>query len=246
MKKLRDWWKNSFVPFKGKQGLLLLISTIKTSKRVSLLLCRYFWWLILADILLCLWLYPTLSYPSRSLLGFAAPVEPTVPGAGTKLLVYFLIKLILSFFTVLAARPSLENKNSGYFSYYMKNIGGFMFLFTLLVGGIYIFPLQWLSMLFFFDTSDGKGKIRSSLCNGLKTMWYFLPVVLVAHSAEFICDYVISTVLNSLAPLITFPLLFVMVRTFLYTSTWIILLSLVTNWYVVIKQNNYTLFFKHD
>ena len=242
-KSVLQWWGSSFDSFKGRQGLLLLFATIQTFKRTLMLLLRYFWPLLLLDLCCNIWLAPDIPNAVRTFLGFAAPIEPTAPASGIKLVAYFLAKLLLSFVIVLAVRASLEPKNKQYFLLYLKKFGGYSLIFTLLVAGVYFFPLPWLSLFFFMDAPEGRGSVSRSIGNGLRALWYFFPLAFLFHVIEIISDMSTSLLIRLASLATTLPLLIGSLRFALHLVVWLLLLSVIANWYLTIKQNNYELFF---
>jgi hypothetical protein len=263
-------WKDSIQFFTTKQALLLLFASIQTVKRTVKYLVKSFWWLLAIEF----FVYIASVFPvydvmvergesylpiSLNFFGFVLPLDYELPEAPYLVvlmatLLFFSIKIFLSLFTVLAARPSLDRKQASYFyDYARQKIGGFILLFISLGYILYIFPLPWLSSFFFIDDDQsGWRAIGKAVRNSIMMIILFLPVMALLWFFEwgyYRCASVIVDLIARFTMMIIGPsklglaLVVGSVSFLAVFGGWIVLLSLVLTCYVKIKHGYYEVFF---
>ena len=81
---------------------------------------------------------------------------------------------LVTFFFLLAARPSIELKNRRYFFSHLIKFWGFV-LFYMIIPEL-LYPFLIMSVLFFLDSENKPVSFYYALKNGFKSYVYFLPV----------------------------------------------------------------------
>ena len=235
-------WRASFGIFSSKELLVLVFAAVKTYQRALSFLFKYFWWLLGLDIALHLVWAPYLLYGAITFLGFAAPIEPGTLSSLSLVILYFVTKLSLSFIAMLGIRASVEPKNYAYCKMYSYKLGGYFLLFSLLVGGIYLFPIAWLVLFFYLDAKGGVREAWPSFARGLKLTWYFLPIIFIFSVLEALLDAFMAWVIRLLLNIEASWYIIGSIRCLGNFFLWLLLMSLLINWYIKVKHSNYELF----
>jgi hypothetical protein len=220
-------WVESVELFRWQNFKLFLLGCVVTFFRSLTTLIKYFWWLLVLYIasLFIFW---------SSFFDF------------TIYIVYF-VGLFLSFFSLLALRPSIENKNLNYFVFYFKRFfPGFLvvFLMTMYID-LYLLAFLGIISLFFFDTIGNLTSFFYSIINAFKMFFYFFPGFLILGGlcgltilAFWLVIFIFKFLLSFLVfvPLI-FVTIFIFLAHFFFLSIW-------TVYYIRIKHQDFQLFIK--
>ncbi len=171
-------WVDSLTLLKPKNLQLFVMVTIKSILEAYTLYFKYFWWLLLALPLLCLFIMPNGSIQYIVLL----------------CIVYFLYG-ILFLGTCFITRPSILQKDCTYFRTQFKKIILYWLLLMLLLVPLFLVssysPWYVFFILFFADSEGGFKNFLLSMWNGLKMMLYNFPLIFVMN---FCCSVLVFIV----------------------------------------------------
>lgn len=252
---LKEYWRQSLMPFKKSNLKMFLLGTLATSIRASTTLLCLFWWIVptITGIALgCLYCVYNYSRHPRTMLLFSG------------MLLIFGVILVIAFWylILLASRPSLEPKTKLYFSNYMHTWWVMLILAILVpcnnLASITAAPMMTIILLFFFDTDLSVDSLAASFIRGTKAFIYFLPglvalmlmwsvcllsmvgfcwttSILISWLMGFMGASVIATLISSIIT--------VTLATLIAIKLFILFAAAVTVYYVKIKHEHHDLFF---
>ena len=236
-------WYESISYLHWNTAKLLLLATLNSTVRATCFMVKYFWWLI---IIIIAWV----------MMGTVGIITSTASIYTTALL----LNLYLFFF-LLAVRPSVENKNFGYFIRYLPGILILILSMTLSTLAINSFVFKMVSStlsiplayanFFYLDSNFGLGSLLASIKRGFILFWSFLPAVMLftfiaffmTAMASLILALISSLVLGAIAPSATHYLAPLM-GLFAGLITTEFFAALTSVLYTKIKHSHYSLFFK--
>lgn len=222
-------WVESVELFKWQNLKLFLLGCVATFFRSLGILIKYFWWLL------------TL-YVGSLFVYWSSFFDTTI-------FFVYAIGLFVSFFSLLALRPSIENKNFNYFILYFKKFfPGFVAIFLIIMFlhiDLYLLTFLGIISLFFFDSLGNMDSFFYSFINAFKMFFYFLPgflllsglcgiTALAFWGLIFIFKYIFFFFV--LVPLIIWTI-FIFLAHFFFLSIW-------TVYYIKIKHQDFQLFIK--
>lgn len=247
LQRVSSLWKESVSFFALENLRLFFLGTLNNAYRTLTIGMSYFWWLFLIVI-------------GARMVG-AEWIENVA-----LLLVYF--------FLVMIARPSVERKDSNYFFMYLYKFPGYLglcfmfyswwFIFNIIFAsycspflfsdapcsGLMLFcsvlipRLTMLSLLFFMDMTSTLKNMFVAAWNSLKFCWYFLPVMIVVIFVEVF----LLSVPQILGFFITWQVhnshFLKIVSLLLVGLVRLFALSMVTMYYTKAKYQHHRLFFK--
>lgn len=245
-------WSNALDFFKLQNFKLFTLATLNNFLRSLKILFKEFTGLLIIMLVskLC---YAYYVEASRLLMGGS---EKSLLNLFfiLSLALFFVSTTLITFFFVLAARPSIELKNRRYFITHCVQFWGFVLLCFFIPQLFY--PFLVMSILFFLDLKNRPISLYHAIKNGFKSYIYFLPVtfflsvlfILPLHGImylDFLSQHFILTfattqhISDFLIYFISFPtMIFIafLLYTFLFTSA-------CTIYYVKIKHAHHQLFF---
>ena len=158
-------WGDSLSLLKLKHLKLFLLVTLKSIIDTYKVLLKYWWWLLVLSIL-C------------GIVFFKYGLRASWLAWNIQLWSY----QILEFATLVAARPSLEQKNCAYFRRYMVNFLPVALLLLLLPKQIWpmgLSPIYSFTVLFFLDSSKTIEDFFISFFRAIKMFIYNLPLLII-------------------------------------------------------------------
>ncbi|MFA5307650.1 MAG: hypothetical protein WC365_09435 [Candidatus Babeliales bacterium] len=252
---LKEYWRESLLPFKKNNLKMFLLGTMATSIRAATTLLSFFWWIVptITGIALgCLYCAYNYSRYPRTMLLFSG------------LLLVFGIILVVAFWylILLASRPSLELKTKLYFSNYMRTWWVVLILAILVpsnnLATITAAPMMTIILLFFFDTDLSVDALAASFIRGTKAFIYFLPGLVALMFMWLLClismlgfcwtmslliSWLMGFVGTSVIATLVSSIITVMLATIIAIKLFILFAAAVTVYYVKIKHEHHDLFF---
>lgn len=254
---IMESWRKAFYFFSKRELGLFVLSWFCTFRRALFVFLKYFSWLAILEIYFFYFLKQHSGDGSlSSVLVYSISI---------------VLNILVAFFAVLSTRASIEAKSPGYFLSQTRKIFGFAVLFIAFCGvkclvESYISPLLstfevgrfmsaffggWIIFarvpvvafvyLFFMDSSGLMGLV-SSCVNGLKTVCYFFPVVVLLFFLPILLRLGIMKILVSCFNLPAIALAAIQSGLLPYVIDFLSLCAVAT-YYLKIKYNNYSLFF---
>jgi hypothetical protein len=173
-------WKDSFDIFKKKNIVLFLLASLNTFRRSLLLLVKKFWWIFIIFFITDLYFYFWGSaYVSRY-----------------DFFTWCFLKSFLYFYAILAARPSIERKDMGYFTMYTQKYLVGILAVLLFFYFDFIFFLFWVFAFHYIDSKPGIKTCLYSFLVSFKIVLYHFPVFIVLGISKFLLDGMIYLYCN--------------------------------------------------
>ncbi len=182
LKTLIPKWFESVQIFKPSNLKLFLLGSLNTFIKSLTILLKNSWWIAIFLLI------PFLL--SFSLLFFLKFIP--VVGYWIKLynllvsLLGFLPFVFLTFFIFLTVRSSVEKKDIRYFMSFLNSFWLFLILALLQIGFVMyvpivakLFPMLWISVLFFLDSKRKFNSLYYSILNGVRSLVFYFPVFIV-------------------------------------------------------------------
>ncbi len=247
-KKLLTKWGESLDIFSKKDLTLFFLASLNTLRRSVGILLKECWWLVIFLLFFlrsdAFWVVNR-SFYEPSMFSRLFFIDSFSSGS------FVVASLLLSFFSFLIVRPSVESKDISYFVGYFNKFLGFA-LIAFFVGGIPLLPLFWVATLFFLDSRGTSSSLLFSVVNGIKMIIYYSPVWLFLGIAKIVLDYTVVYLMkfvglgiknwlgvNNILFMIWDKLFYVV----LYLL-WLFFLCAMSVYYVRIKHKNFKFFFK--
>jgi len=167
--------KQALVMFSKNELKLFFFSWIKTCKESFFVFIKYFWWLIVAEII------------------FKANIFPMQNHHILSMLVTTIISMFSLYFAILAIRASLGIKDAYYFISNLKKIFTFAILF--------FFVVTTLNTIIFYNTGISlyTWALSTSL-GGVNLIFQIMCALFILISTLFLLDYP-SLAINTIAPI---------------------------------------------
>lgn len=188
-------WRDICELFKWNNAKLFILATLNNFLNAGSLILRYFWWVLIALIVM-------------KLLGLV--------------LITDFLTLILSFTYLLSVRPSIENKGIDYYLTFARRFFLYGFIALIVISCVFIpvkviasllhFPFKYpgslihgpfsfigIAGLFLLDGNERLSSAFTALTSALKFVWYCLPVVAVIFLFEGCVIYYTIDVANIFA-----------------------------------------------
>ena len=262
-KTLIHCWKDSISLFSKKEFPLFIFSTIQRFKRSFVTYLKYFWWLILLQMLANAFIF------EKQGIRFYHPFNLYLDRFLAALPSIFLI-VVTVFFMALATRASIEEKNFAYFWSRFTRIHRIFWVFfiifsvlfplglfkirpfdilihainninhtlepllTISISGFFLLYTFPIATLFLLDNKEMSGHPWFAVKDGLIATLFFLPVWLILWGTYALLASIISVII---------PSIFFDIPEFLTLfALGFFALCATTNYYLKIKSLNYPLF----
>ncbi len=231
---LLSTWRESCIFFISSDSRVYPLLILNIFFRTVQFLARYFFWFI-----------PLLLYSHVKLLQELLDLNmlPTAHMFTFTSLSGALAETFLCFIIILCVRTSLEPKNLTYFVYFSPYL--FLYAIFWMLPHLSIFPLVWLASFFFFDTDCSLKSFFWAIIQGIKMIFYFLPLFIIVGLMVISFIHVIKMptifllkmfVTESLFPLLVADFLIALLYNILVAST-------MSVFYIMLKHRHYKLFF---
>lgn len=187
-------WMDSLQLLKPKNLQLFAMVTLKSIVEAYKLLFKYFWWLLIAQIM---------CYKFFSL---------------TAIIIAIVLQKLLFFIVCTITRPSIAKKDLAYFQaqlypllyfivFWLGLIGiGYLFGESMIIpqqiGALPFFAWSIFFTLFFLDSEKTPKSFFLAMWNALKMIAYSLPLVLCVYAFIWIFDVIVLWIIDSIIDLI--------------------------------------------
>ncbi|MFA5074544.1 MAG: hypothetical protein WC436_00380 [Candidatus Babeliales bacterium] len=228
-------WLESLEVFTKKEFKTFLLLILNTFKRSIFIFAKKFWWLFLLLFLNNYFFGGVNIFLKTNYLGL-----------------FFLvfINLLLIFFSFLIIRPSIEAKDIFYFLSYLNKFWGFLVI-TILLFLFPILPSFYIITLFFLDSENNLKSLVFSFINGIKFIFYYLPVCIILGVIfaviEILIYFFVIFLLSKIYHILFINTLFsTILLSFFYLFLfllWLLFLSTISIYYVRMKHKDFNLFF---